>query len=362
MVRHLESLVGLLIAVAFFGGISFFNWHTQHWIAFAFSSVSGTAAVWYLIRETLQNIEPKPAFTGHYRNDLRSPSPMPIGVRIVTIACWTGFAIQMLFFHATYVDRWSIGAREVLIRHEWWRFITSVFVHAGGWHIMTNMAALAACGGWIERLLGPRRFAIIFAAAALGGGLAVVAFGQERTVGASGAIYGFIGALLALALMARRGGFEREARSYFKSGAMILALNLFFTLSIPFISLAAHCGGALFGFAATLALGIPAGLHEVWTLTKAFPGSTRFVYEGGREFITYHGPARYALEAGFATLEDWVSAVKDDTLPPYAPLRELDLDHVSLECTVPLETLKTRVRENTQEAFDRSMPCAYARR
>ncbi len=139
----------------------------------------------------------------------------------------------------------------VLQRGEWWRIVTGSFLHGGVAHIAFNMIALWQLGTFIESLAGSRRMLGIYLISMIGAGLAVVFFSSPwvPTVGASGAIYGLFGALIAIGL--RMGG---RGRGLIASTAPILVINLVLTFTIPFISIAAHLGGLASGFVAALIL------------------------------------------------------------------------------------------------------------
>ncbi len=100
------------------------------------------------------------------------------------------------------------GANEgtrVISGHEYWRLITSVFVHGGLIHLALNMWSLMAIGPLVERLYGNFTYAVIYLAAGVGGAIASVAASPIRvSVGASGAICGVLGALLAFLVAHRR--------------------------------------------------------------------------------------------------------------------------------------------------------------
>src|SRR2546423_5917495 len=75
-----------------------------------------------------------------------------------------------------------------------WRLFSYAFLHIGFPHLMVNLWALAVLGPFLERLVGSARFLLLYALAALGGGVAVVAFGPGGipTAGASGALWGLM--------------------------------------------------------------------------------------------------------------------------------------------------------------------------
>jgi len=138
----------------------------------------------------------------------------------------------------------------VLQDGQWYRVITGAFLHGGLAHVSLNMIALYQLGLFVETLLGSWRMLAIYSISLLGGGLAVVYFDpQNPTVGASGAIFGLFGALLAIGLRLGERG-----RSLIAQTVPILILNLVFTFAVPFISKAGHLGGLISGFLAGLVL------------------------------------------------------------------------------------------------------------
>lgn len=129
---------------------------------------------------------------------------------------------------------------------QWHRLLTSAFMHFGLIHLLLNMLILWMLGNGVERSVGPLRFAVIYLVSALGGSAAVMWFSQtSSTAGASGAIFGLMGAyaVLALVLKARVQGI-----------LSLIGLNVIVTLVVPGVSMAGHFGGLAAGALVTLAL------------------------------------------------------------------------------------------------------------
>lgn len=78
-----------------------------------------------------------------------------------------------------------------------WRFVTSIFLHGSITHLLYNLFALGLFGSILERLIGTRRFLLLFFATGIGASLASVFF-YDAALGASGAIFGVIGALIVI--------------------------------------------------------------------------------------------------------------------------------------------------------------------
>ncbi|MFC5066312.1 rhomboid family intramembrane serine protease [Actinomycetospora atypica] len=133
---------------------------------------------------------------------------------------------------------------------EWWRLVTSGFLHIGPVHLLFNMLALWFIGRDIELALGRLRFSVLYGASLLGGSAAVMVLGSpvSATAGASGAIFGLMGALVVLL---------RRMRLPATSAMVIIGLNVVFSLTFPGISLLGHLGGLVTG--TVVALGMAYG-------------------------------------------------------------------------------------------------------
>jgi membrane associated rhomboid family serine protease len=132
---------------------------------------------------------------------------------------------------------------------EWWRLLTSGFLHGSDFHLFANMLALFFLGRMVEPALGHVRFAALYFASLLAGSFGAVLLNPTDTVvGASTAIFGLLGAAI---VMARNRGIDLMA-----SGLLpILGLNLLITFLPGLrISVGGHLGGLAGGLLAILAL------------------------------------------------------------------------------------------------------------
>lgn len=133
---------------------------------------------------------------------------------------------------------------------EWWRLATAPFVHSGLAHLGVNMLALWILGGIVEPLLGRLRYATVYLTSALGG--AVVSYGLTNpgvvSVGASGAVFGLLGATLVVLVKLRRD----------VTGILVLlGINVAVGFVFPFIDWRAHFGGFVVGLVVTGAFVYP---------------------------------------------------------------------------------------------------------
>lgn len=125
---------------------------------------------------------------------------------------------------------------------EWWRIVTGGFLHRGLPHIGLNMALLWLLGGQLERALGSVRFVILYGGSLLAGSFgALLVDPVALTVGASGAVFGLMGAAVA----AQRS----SGISPWQSGiGGLVIVNLVFTFAVSSISVGGHVGGLIGGY------------------------------------------------------------------------------------------------------------------
>jgi len=137
--------------------------------------------------------------------------------------------------------------RPLIAQGQVWRFFTSMFLHIGFQHILFNAYALFIFGAETERIFGRTRFLTIYVLSGLFGSLASFVLGSATiSAGASGAIFGIVGMQVAYFYRYREmlGTF---GRSRLINVGIIVAINIFFGLSMPGIDNWAHLGGLISG-------------------------------------------------------------------------------------------------------------------
>ncbi|MGI9623002.1 MAG: rhomboid family intramembrane serine protease, partial [Acidimicrobiales bacterium] len=145
------------------------------------------------------------------------------------------------------VDGWlvegSAWGPAIDVLDEWWRVVTSGFLHFGIFHVAFNMYALWLFGPTFERSLGRLRFSLVYGACLLGGSFgALLVTPNAATAGASGAIFGLLG----IAVVSHRS----IGISIWDSGlGTVLILNFALTFGVGGISVGGHVGGFLVGLA-----------------------------------------------------------------------------------------------------------------
>jgi membrane associated rhomboid family serine protease len=174
-------------------------------------------------------------------------------------------------------------------QHEYWRIVTAGFLHYSVLHIAFNMFFLWVMGAMLEPAIGRVNFAAVYLASLLAGSFGALLFEPgSRTVGASGACFGVLGALIAVA-HARR-------LSIWRTGlGPTLLINIVFSLSVAGISIGGHLGGLIGGLIAgqaVIALGERRGLQSAALASCALVGvvsAVAAIAVAGSNGLTPHG-------------------------------------------------------------------------
>jgi rhomboid protease GluP len=204
--------------------------------------------------------------------------PLPIHKPVVTYvllgAIGVIFVVELILSTLLGSDLlFNIGAQQnVLVNAgQYWRLFTAMFLHGGLAHLAFNGFALYSLGLNLERTYGSLRFLLIYVLSGLAGGVLYFMLGPQRipSVGASGAIFGIIGAELAY-VVSNRALFGAMGRQRLKNILSLLLINAFINLAMPNLNKLAHVGGFLCGLALGLAL-TPRYL-VAWDESAAAPG------------------------------------------------------------------------------------------
>lgn len=142
---------------------------------------------------------------------------------------------------------------------EWWRIVTSMFVHYGLLHLALNMWALFQTGHFVERLFGRSLFALGYLGSGIIASFASIYWHGDQiwSAGASGAVFGVYGLLLGFMLRERQSIPPPVLRPLFKSTLLFAGYNLVFGFVHPRIDNAAHIGGLLGGAALGWLMALP---------------------------------------------------------------------------------------------------------
>ena len=143
----------------------------------------------------------------------------------------------------------AFGAKDndLILQGQYWRFVTPIFLHANLLHVGLNMLNLAVLGVFLERLVGHIRFLLIYVTTGIVSIIASFYFmPQEISVGASGAIFGLVGAYSVFVLMHRR-AFRKGGIPALLWLIIVIAGNLSIGFFVPNVDNYAHLGGLLSG-------------------------------------------------------------------------------------------------------------------
>jgi membrane associated rhomboid family serine protease len=145
----------------------------------------------------------------------------------------------------------------------WWQVVTSMFTHVEPWHVGMNMLALYFLGPMLENVLGRTRFVALYLVSGIAASAAVMLLSDPhgQTLGASGAIFGLVGALAVIVLKV---GGQVQAVLFF------VGLQLVFTFAVPGISWQGHIGGLVGGTLVGLAMAHAPRQHRAvvqWSAT-----------------------------------------------------------------------------------------------
>jgi rhomboid protease GluP len=202
---------------------------------------------------TAQPVQPQPT-----QRMLRIPTVKPIATYVLLALIVVAYLFQMQEMQESYnpnywpLFKWGIADFERILSGEYYRLISSMFLHLNAAHIGMNAYALWVIGVVIERFFGRTRFLLIYFIAGVAGSVLEFALSKGDALGASGAIFGIFGAQLAF-LLRNRKFFGPAADRDLRNLAVVILINVVFNvvslLSPSSIRLGvwAHAGGFLVG-------------------------------------------------------------------------------------------------------------------
>src|SRR5947207_4569586 len=147
-----------------------------------------------------------------------------------------------IFDHGSLITTavYSNGTLAGVAHGEWWRLVTAAFLHYGPLHLAINMYSLFFAGTLLEHVIGRWRFLLLYVGSGIAGSAGAILLSPNSvTVGASGAIFGILGALFVLE---RRGNITTGGQI-----AGLIVINLIFTFAVANISVGGHIGGLIGG-------------------------------------------------------------------------------------------------------------------
>ena len=184
-----------------------------------------------------------------------SPTAFPVTIALIAASVLV-FIVMVLSgvsaLHPTPQQAIAFGAAycPLTLNGQWWRLLTSMFVHYGIIHLALNMWGLWNLGRVAEKLLGGFSYFLVYFASGIFGSIASVYWHPQGVgAGASGAIFGIAGVLVSFVYLKKTPAHLQIKSGMVGSLSIIIAYNLIFGAAIPVISNAAHVGGLVMGLA-----------------------------------------------------------------------------------------------------------------
>ena len=178
---------------------------------------------------------------------------------MIAVAILIGFGIEILTGAwkdpRILMELGAIVRYYVIVEGEYWRLLTAMFLHGDGTvagdflHLGVNLFALFQLGSLYEIMFGTRRFILIYFASGLLASVSSLIHNAGPSVGASGAIFGILGAFVFSVFRSPRWKHERAARSVVHQVIFWIVANIAIGMRVPQIDNAAHIGGLITGLA-----------------------------------------------------------------------------------------------------------------
>ena len=198
----------------------------------------------------------------HKRLDALSPKavavPVLVGINILVFVAMCVSGVGIFAVDGNAVLSWGSNYGPLTTDGQWWRLVSSSFVHFGIVHIALNMWALYASGRTVERLFGTARFIVLYLFAAVAAGMVSLLWNPTViSAGASGAIFGVFGGMLAFVLNKRNEVPQSVMIEHRNSTLGFAAYSLFYGMAHAGVDNAAHIGGLVSGLAIGFVLARP---------------------------------------------------------------------------------------------------------
>ena len=257
----------------------------------------------WLLKETGHDFAARRQFNRARGAYGRFPATVTIGIIIINVVVYladmavSGGGTSLLGGGAGQLADAGIVYEPFVAQGEWWRLITSAFIHFNLLHIGFNMYALWLFGPIIEQMYGHLEFAAIYLLCAVGGSVLTILLSPAQAAGgASGAIFGLFG--LAFVVSRRRHLLlGPQARAILSQVGTLLVLNLVITFAVPGISITGHIGGLLVGIALGLALS-PTNVPSLGGMWRAPDGRPMVRQSSGLLRVAAYAVTAVVLLAG----------------------------------------------------------------
>lgn len=205
---------------------------------------------------------------------------------VIIAAILAGFGIEVArgaLQNPMELARMGAIVREWIINDgQWWRLLSAMFLHGDFLHLLMNLIALFQLGSLYELMFGSRRFTIIYFVTGLVASLTSMIITGGPSVGASGAVFGIMGAFIFSIRRSPRWRHERAAKGIVPQLIFWVVANIAIATQVPQIDQAAHIGGLVAGLV----------LGAVWPHRVPPPPPNQYVVD----VRPYEGPGGDPLE------------------------------------------------------------------
>lgn len=221
----------------------------------ALGEESGSSTVGAMVQRVMEGLDNGGVPLTRVRLQALRATPVTFSLVGLLVAIHIGLMASGGEDNAHYL-RFGANFVAATLAGEPWRLLTSLFLHGSVLHLLFNVYALYALGRLTERLYGSARFWLVYVVSGVSGALASALLGEafRLSVGASGAIFGLIGATLVGMVRLRGAVPESWRRQVVVTMLLVLGINLVIGLSLPNVDNAAHLGGLFGGLAASALL------------------------------------------------------------------------------------------------------------
>ena len=212
----------------------------------------------------------------------------PVTVLLIAINV-VAFIMQQI--PGLYITNLGVNAGPLTLSGQYWRLFTAGFLHANIFHIGMNMWCLWSLGRLSERLFGKWQTFMIYMLTGVGGALLSIAYRPEHAeLGASGAVFGIVGAVMAGVRFGDLNISHGEKRAIFSSALSFAVLNFILGATLANVDNMCHLGGFVTGLIVGLPLGAFARKNALLQLATVVV-TAGVLFAAGRELVQTHGPA-----------------------------------------------------------------------
>ena len=188
-------------------------------------------------------------------------TPALVLINVGVFAAMIAAGVDLMSPSIEHLLSWGANYAPMTTGGEWWRLLTSNYVHIGIIHIAFNMWVLWDAGRLVERLLGNVGFIIMYVLSGVFGSFTSVLWNpMVVSAGASGAVFGVYGCLIGFLLMSRGSIPNKVLKGISSSALAFIAYNVFYAIGEEGIDMAAHIGGLAAGFLCGVIMRLPLDL------------------------------------------------------------------------------------------------------